>query len=131
MPPAWRFETRSEEGPPSATLTNFEVGGTQGGAALGEDYIEIEFALMQRLPTKDAGVWLTRTIELEQHYARVQSTVLNGHLAAWVRSLISPVSKELRVPLLSDKELRITRRPISTTQDVVFEQILDGLTLSD
>ena len=131
VPPAWRFETRNGGDPPSVTLTNFEVSGAQGGAVLGEDHIEIQFALVHRLPTKDAGVWFTRTIELEQHYARVQSTALDGHPAAWVRSLISPVSEELRVPLLSDKELRITRRPISSTQDVVFEQILDGLILSD
>lgn len=130
VPPAWQFET-PDGGNPSATLTNFKVGGTQGGAALGEDHIEIELALVHRSPTKDAAVWLTRTIELEQHYARVQSTALDGHPAAWVRSLISPVSEALRVPLLSEKELRITRRPISSTQDVVFKQILDGLILSD
>jgi hypothetical protein len=42
--------------------------------------------------------------------------------------MVSPFSEEVRVPL-GEKELRIYRRPISSTQDAVFEQLLDGLTI--
>ena len=51
-----------------------------------------------------------------------------GRRGALVRSVVPPISEDVRLPL-GDRELRITCRPISTTQDAVFEQILNTLTI--
>jgi hypothetical protein len=51
-----------------------------------------------------------------------------GRRGARVRPIVSPVSEEVRVPL-GEEELRIYRRPISSTQDAVLEQLLETLTI--
>jgi len=129
-PEAWRFEVDDMGATQVATLTNFELEGAQGGASLGEDHIEVTFALLQRPPTGDFTAWLSETVEMEQHLVAAEPITVGGQRGARFRSIVSPVSEEVRVPL-GEEELRITRRPISSTQDAVFEQILERLTIID
>jgi hypothetical protein len=67
---------------------------------------------------------------MEQHLVTAEPIEVNGRRGARFRSVVSPVSEEVRAPL-GERELRITRRPISSTQDIVFEQILGALTIMD
>jgi hypothetical protein len=127
-PEEWRFEVDDVGGPPIATLANFEVAGAQGGASLGDDHIEITFRLLHRRPSEDFSTWLSKTVEMEHHQVTAKTITIDGRPGARFRSAVSPISEEVRVPL-GDRELRITRRPISTTQDAVFEQILNTLTI--
>jgi hypothetical protein len=129
-PEAWRFEVDEVGATQVATLANFELEGHQGGTSLGEEHIEVTFALLQRPPTGDFTAWLSETVEMEQHLVAAEPITVGGQRGARFRSVVSPVSEEVRVPL-GEQELRITRRPISSTQDAVFEQILERLTIID
>jgi hypothetical protein len=129
-PEAWRFAVDEVGGTRIATLTNFELEGSQGGASLEEDHIEITFALLQRPPAGDFTTWLSQTVEMEQHLVTAEPITVGGQQGARFRSVVSPVSEEVRVPL-GKEELRITRRPISSTQAAVFDKILDRLTIID
>jgi len=129
-PEAWRLEVDDMGATQVATLTNFELEGAQGGASLGEDQIEVTFAVVQRPPAGDFTAWLSRTVEMEQHLVTAEPVTVDGRQGARFRSVVSPVSEEVRVPL-GEQELRITRRPISSTQDAVFEQILERLKIID
>jgi hypothetical protein len=129
-PEAWRFGVDEMGATRIATLGNFELEGAQGGAPLGDDHIEVTFAVVQRPRAADFTTWLSRTVEMEQHLVTAERITVGGRQGARFRSVVSPVSEDVRVPL-GEEELRITRRPISTTQDGVFEQILDGLTITE
>ena len=129
-PEAWRFEVDDVGATRIATLANFEFEGPQGGASLGDDHIEVTFALMKRPAAADFTTWLSRTVEMEQHLVTAEPITVDGRQGARFRSVVSPVSEDVRVPL-GEEELRITRRPISSTQDAVFEQILEALTIID
>ncbi len=127
-PEAWRFEVDDVGGPPIATLSNFEVEGAQGGASLGEDHIEVTFRLLHWPADEDFSTWLSKTVEMEPCQVTAEPITVAGQRGALVRSVVSPISEDVRVPL-GDRELRIHRWPISTTQDTVFEQILNTLTI--
>jgi hypothetical protein len=129
-PEEWRFEVDDVGGPPIATLANFEVEGAQGGASLGDDHIEVTFRLLHRRPSEDFSTWLSKTVEMEHHQVTAKTITIDRRPGARFRSAVSPISEEVRVPL-GDRELRIHRRPISTTHDAVFEQILDALVLTE
>jgi len=130
VPEGWRFEIDDVGGPPIATLANFEVVGAQGGASLGDDHIEITFRLLHGRPNEDFSTWLSRTMEMEQHHVTAEIIRVDGRQGARLRPIVSPISEEIRVPL-GDRELCIERRPISTTEDAVFEQILNTVTIQE
>jgi hypothetical protein len=129
-PEAWRFEVDELGETRIATLANFELEGAQGGASLGEDQIGVTFALIQRPPAGDFTAWLSQTVEMEQHLVTAEPVTVSERRGARFRSVVSPVSEEVRIPL-GEQELRITRRPISSTQEAVFEQILDMLAIHE
>ena len=130
MPAAWRFEIQETGGPPSAILTNFEVAGTQGGAPLTEDHIEIRFTPFPSSRSVLASEWLTRTRQLERNYMQVERATVGHRLAARIRPLFTPCSEEWRI-LLDGAELRIHRRPASSAWDAVFDRILDSVVITD
>jgi hypothetical protein len=130
VPERWRFEIDDVDGPPIATLANFEFEGTQGDASLGDDHTEITFRLLHRRPDEDFTTWLSKTIDMKHHQMTAETITIDGRPGARFRSVVFPVSEELEVPV-GDRLLTIHRRPISTTQDAVFERIVDGLTITD
>ena len=77
-------------------------------------------------PSVDFTAWLSQTVEMEQNQVTAEPITVSGRPAARIRAIVSPVSEEVRVPL-EEGELWISRRPISSTHDPVFEQILDSL----
>jgi hypothetical protein len=65
---------------------------------------------------------------MEQHQVMTRATTAAGRQGARVRPMVSPISEEVRGPL-GKEELRVYRQPTSSTQDAIFEQLLDGLTI--
>jgi hypothetical protein len=74
------------------------------------------------------NTWLAQIVAMEQRQVTATAITVAGRRGARVRPMVSPVSEEVRVPL-GEEELRIYRRPISSTGDSVFGQLLDGLTI--
>lgn len=127
VPAEWRFEVRGSGIAETATLANFEFDQSDGNMALGNDQIEIMFERIQRPFDTDFSYWLTETARLEQDQVTVEAMTLAGHRAARVQVNIGPVSEQVRVPLGDGTELWITRRPLSSSQAAVFEQMLNSL----
>ncbi|MBN1180301.1 MAG: hypothetical protein JXD18_13900, partial [Anaerolineae bacterium] len=104
VPPAWRFEVQGSDDYWTIVLANFDFEGPQGNTALGEEHLEIEIVRFFRASTTDAAAWLARTVQQEQHYARVEPATVGDSPAAWIRPLVAPVSEQVRV-ILDDGEL--------------------------
>ena len=126
VPAEWRFEVQGSGITQTATLANFGFEGAIGNASLGSDQIEITFDLLLRPPVVNFTAWLSQTVELEQNQVTAEPITLAGRPAARIRAIVSPIGEEVRVPLDAG-ELVITRWPISSTHDAVFEEILDSL----
>jgi hypothetical protein len=126
VPAEWHFEVWGSGITQTVTLASFEK--DSGSASLGNDQIEITFDYLPRPPADDFTAWLSQTIEMELNQVTVEAIRLAGCLAARVRAIVSPVGEEVRVPL-DEGELRITHRPISSTYDTVFEQVIGSLEL--
>jgi len=95
---------------------------------LGSDQIEITFDLLPRPSVVNFTAWLSQTVEMEQNQVTAEPITLAGRPAARIRAIVSPIGEEVRVPL-DEGELVITRWPILSPYDDVFEQILDVLEL--
>lgn len=126
-PAGWRFETRRNGEAQTVTLANFDFEGRFGSASLRNDQLEITFELVPSPPPPpDFTAWLAQVEAMAQNQMTAEKMTLAGRPAARVRAIVSPVSERVRVPL-TEGELWITRRPLSSTQAAVFQQILDSL----
>ncbi|MDY6876277.1 MAG: hypothetical protein SWK90_08770 [Chloroflexota bacterium] len=126
VPAEWRLKVQGSGITQTATLANFDFEGAIGNASLESRQIEITFALLPSPPVVNFMAWLSQTVEMEQNQVTAEPITLTGRPAARIRAIVSPTGEEVRVPL-DEGELVITRWPISSTHDAVFEQILDSL----
>jgi len=126
VPAEWRFEVQSSGITQTATLANFDFAGAIGSASFGNDQIEITFDLLPQPSAVNFTTWLSQTVEMEQNQVTAEPITLAGRPAAWIHARVSPIGEEVRVPM-NTGELRIARRPLLSTHDGVFEQILDSL----
>jgi hypothetical protein len=126
VPPTWRVETRGNLRTGEVwrvTIANFEFTEPWGVAALTDNYLEVSFEYHERPKSDDFERWMAQVENQEQGYAAVESIVVGDRQAARIRPLISPVREQVRV-LLPEGELWITYQPLSSTQQVVLEQML-------
>ncbi len=128
-PQGWRLEVQGRDDYWSLVLANFTFE-EAGSAALGEEYLELEIIRTFRSFTTDAATWFTQTVGAAQPYVHAEATTVAGYPAARLQPRVTPVSEELRVRL-DDGELRILRRPLTSTHDAVFEQIVEELRFTD
>jgi hypothetical protein len=130
VPPTWRIGTRGDPHTGEiweVTVANFGLGEQEGVVALTEALLEVSFEY-RRPPAEGAELSLDQMRGAESRYATVESTTLDGRRAIRIRPLVSPVSEEMRVQLDSG-QLWITYQPLSSTQQVVLEQLLASIDL--